>query len=153
MQLQALLLISAQETCNQAKVNSKSHYQWKRMIWCAQNAVRPATHWAMVQCFRSPECFLFSPFLPKIAWNITASQLLGDKNIKQKHLRPPTSSFNNSTFKFCFKHKLLMLYHLVWQETGHPVTHLFCVSTKKARFYLHPHHPKWHPRWLHNQLT
>ena len=44
MQLQALLLISAQEKCNQAKVNSKSHYQWKRMISCAQNAVRPATH-------------------------------------------------------------------------------------------------------------
>lgn len=31
-----------------------------------------------------------------------------------------------------------MLYHLVLQETGHPVTLPICVSTKKTRFYLHP---------------
>lgn len=66
MQLQALLLISAQETCNQAKVNSKSHNQWKRMIWCAQNAVRPATHGEWFNAFAALNAFCFLLFYPKL---------------------------------------------------------------------------------------
>ena len=136
MQLQALLLISAQETCNQAKVNSKTHYQWKRMIWCAQNAVRPATHgeWfnafaALTVCFSlqfsTQKCLEYDSF--SIAW---------DHNNIQKHLRPRTSSFNNSTFKFCFKQKFLSWYHRV---TRHPTN--LCI--KKNTFLPSPHHPKW----------
>ena len=87
--------------------------------------------------------FLFlSNFLPKIAWNITASPITWDNNNTQKHLHPATSSFKNSTFKFCFKHKLLSLYHPCVCFTGHPVTLPICVSTKKTRFYLHPITPK-----------
>ena len=86
MQLQALFLISAQETCNQAKVNSKSHYQWKRMISCAhpmrcdQLAIGEwfnASLELWENSFLSqPWMFFFlSNFLPKIAWNIPSRKL------------------------------------------------------------------------------
>lgn len=156
MQLQALLHISAQETCNQAaKVNSKSHYQWKRMIWCA-HPMRcdqlPIGEWfnAWLELwetafFRSPEWFLFSlQFSTQNCLEYNSfSNYLGiiptNKNIYIQQLHHSTtqlsSSVSNKNYLCCItlcckKRVTRSPYQFVYQRKKHVST--FTPSPKMA---------------------